>query len=391
MFQKIENSSSWGSLKPGLSISHRAETKMTTQLSPLLSLPRDILVAILQYLDLSDLVRLESQCRYLKDLIRQTPWDHISINELSDACHHDDNIMSRYRVTNYFYCPNLTLTDEMLGKMAHCKSLILDGAEDISDDGVLRLRNCDFLSIDGCEQLTDKCLKIFENRRFSYLCISNCTFTGEGFCYLRYCAEIDLSDCEAVTDQALQYLENCPKIRLAGCSITDNGLRYLGRCRELDLSYCDKVTDQGLLYLVSCEVLTARYCHITDRSLENLKYLRYLDLSGCQNINGRGIQYLVRCQVLNLSFCGITDENAKYLVRVPFLNLSHCTKLTKKSLKSLALCYEVNLTDCLQIPGQSITKWLKNCHRVILDDRRHHISLCLATKNPNLYPHYFGL
>ena len=107
-------------------------------------LPRVLLVQIFKELSLTDLLKMEIQNKYFRDLIQNTKWDHFmvklqSINKIKI-------VIKKYNFMKYDFSNSL-ITDEIVKELRNCHTLNLNDCNKITDESVKELRNCHTLDL----------------------------------------------------------------------------------------------------------------------------------------------------------------------------------------------------------------------------------------------------
>ena len=318
--------------------------KMATT-NPLVSLPVEIFCNILEYLDWSDVGRLDTAF-----LNRETRNSYLFALQLR-----------KVKVErNRFW--------ERAVDRGILSWLIRRNIRVISWD--LQVDNTQLISIaSGLPQLQS-------------LIIWSCNITDEGIravaSGLPQLQSLNISLCH-ITDEGIRTLVNgCPQLQsldISWCgNITDEGIRALAnglpQLQSLNIYGCYKITDEGIRALASglpqLQSLHIRACYnITDEGIRALangcRQLQSLNIRDCYNITDEGIRALAngcrQLQSLNISGCKITDEGIRALAsglpQLQSLYISACYNITDEGIRALAngcpQLQSLNISACYYI------------------------------------------
>uniref|UniRef100_A0A915Q137 F-box domain-containing protein n=1 Tax=Setaria digitata TaxID=48799 RepID=A0A915Q137_9BILA len=360
-------------------------------------LPKELILRIFSFLDITSLCRCAQTCRH---------WNLLALDG------------SNWQQVDLFQFQKDIKTPVVENLAKRCggflKKLSLRGCENVQENALrsftLKCPNIEHLSLYKCKRVTDStCEYLGRNcHRLVWLDLENCTAItdkslraiGEGCKNLEY---MNISWCENVQNRGVQaVLQNCPKlntlicrgcegltenvfaemryfcgelqtVNLLGCFITDDTVADLAAgCSKLEylcLSSCTQVTDRALISL-------ANGCH----------RLKDLELSGCSLLTDHGFGVLAKnCHELermDLEDCSLLtditlDNFSKGCPCLLNLSLSHCELITDAGLRQLCLNYHLKdriqvleLDNCPQITDISLDymRQVRTLQRVDLYD-----------------------
>lgn len=223
----------------------------TLQESALLTLPGELQMNIIRYLDRDSLPNLRSTCTALKQAVSKAV-THVKVENREDLREaieaYKEEGITALTVTD----TNLNDDDLLLLKnLPELKELNLAWCWLLTDRGLVHLKSLtklQKLNLTGCYQLTD-----------------NVLFYLKSHTELQ---ELNLTVCQQLTDASLIYLKShteLQRLNLAGCQlITDAGLaclKFLIKLEQLNLTGCLRLTDAGMdslrNQLTNCVVTTS--------------------------------------------------------------------------------------------------------------------------------------
>ncbi|EJD73939.1 hypothetical protein LOAG_18676 [Loa loa] len=360
-------------------------------------LPKELILRIFSFLDITSLCRCAQTCRHWNLLaLDGSNWQQVDL----------------FQFQKDIKAPVVENLAKRCG--GFLKRLSLRGCENVQENALrsftLKCPNIEHLSLYKCKRVTDStCEYLGRNcHRLVWLDLENCTAitdkslraVSEGCKNLEY---LNISWCENVQNRGVQaVLQGCPKlstlicrgcegltetafaemrnfccqlrtVNLLGCFITDDTVANLAAgCPKLEylcLSSCTQITDRALISL-------ANGCH----------RLKDLELSGCSLLTDHGFGILAKnCHELermDLEDCSLLtditlDNFSKGCPCLLNLSLSHCELITDAGLRQLCLNYHLKdriqvleLDNCPQITDISLDymRQVRTLQRVDLYD-----------------------
>ena len=96
-------------------------------------LTRVLLIQIFKELSLTDLLKIEIQNKYFRDLVQNTKWDHFVVKlQSTDKI---KMVIKKYHFMKYDFSYS-SITDEIVKKLRNCHSLDLSYCYKITDESV---------------------------------------------------------------------------------------------------------------------------------------------------------------------------------------------------------------------------------------------------------------
>lgn len=372
-------------------------------------LPKEILLRILSYLDVTSLCRCGQVSRYWNMLaLDGSNWQKIDLFDFQRDI--EGPVIENISLRCGGFLKYLRLRGcQSVGSQSirtlaqHCHNiehLDLSECKKISDVAIQPLsRHCSKLTainLESCSQISDSSLKALSDGcpNLTEINVSWCNLITENGveALARGCNKIkkfSSKGCKQVNDRAVIALALfCPGIEvlnLHSCdSITDASIsRIAEKCcnlKQLCVSKCTELTDQSLLalsmnnhYLNTLEV--AGCAHFSDNGFtalaKNCKYLERMDLEECSQITDATLGHLAMgcpsLEKLTLSHCElITDEGIRQLAgggcaaeSLSVLELDNCPLITDATLEHLISCHNlqrIELYDCQLISRNAIRR-----------------------------------
>jgi len=303
-----------------------------------------------------ELLRLQILSKFVNDVIRDTTWDNIFIDEKIAI---SMRLLSNFKFTNYKITRqhgHPELPDCILLKFLNCKTVMLYDYRDI-DYIIPYLRNCNRVTLFG-STFSYKILESLDNCSKLDLSLSTIKDMEDG--EPLKCETIKVHQCKlAVSEQHFHMLSMCHQIDLFRTTITDVGISKLTNVRNLRVAFCKKIIGTSFVTLANLVALKCSYTGVVDDSIKYLTNLVNLNVSGCSAITNNGIRSLVQLKRLSASGCKkITDDGIKHLINVRWFNLSK-TNITNASGYLFKECYHVEISETRVT--NKILKYLSNC------------------------------
>jgi len=256
-----------------------------------------------------------------------------------------------------------------IAKLCHLTNLSLQGAGDITDNGLQNLKSLKelrFLNLKGLPLITTKSLKFLaaEIPKLLTIDLTDCkalvdiglkdVSKGLG----RTVKELTLAG-TGITDISVDYLTsdvNPTRVDLSNCRISDESVRFISQgfpnVSRLVLKSCPLLTDSALLYLGE-KLTNLKYLDISDCTListagvravvEKLRELNYFYAKGCKKISGDGMKLVTANSLLKelvLSGNLFSDSGVKKTIKGCFklstFELHDAAQITGKSLLFIA-------------------------------------------------------
>ncbi|CAL8091215.1 unnamed protein product [Calicophoron daubneyi] len=239
-------------------------------------LPRELIVRVFSYLDMTTLCRCSEVCKFWYDCAFDgSNWKSINLFEFQRDVHPKviEKIAQRSR--------------------GFLRELFLKGCRNVTDDAIKRFtqlcRLIEYLNLSGCQNLTNAtCEHLGQNcPQLTTLLLESCSRIDDtGMELLSWCSNLtvlDVSWC-TVGDRGLGAIargcKGLQRFRAVGCrEITSRGVEQLAqRCHGLlllNLNYCGQgITDEAMVHLATgcpdLRVLAVSHCVITDMGLRAL-------------------------------------------------------------------------------------------------------------------------
>ncbi|KAK2765886.1 hypothetical protein FQN53_006767 [Emmonsiellopsis sp. PD_33] len=358
-----------------------------------------ILLAILQYLDLHDLLRVRAVSRHWSDLTKSSQLLHFLDLSIYNRRLTDEVLANvicpfvgdRPRVIDMNNC--FHITDEGFRVLANTcsinlRALRMKSVWDVTAPAILEMANkAKFLQevdLSNCRKVSDTLLArivgwtvanpAFGQQHVNGKIIQNGKWTGKGFVQNQvqttagtvvgcpYLRRITLSYCKHVTDRSMHHIASyaAPRLEevdLTRCTtITDQGFQYWGnvqflRLRKLCLADCTYLTDHAIIHLTNAA-----------------KGLQELDLSFCCALSDTATEVLAlgcpQLTHLNLSFCGsaVSDPSLRciglHLLLLRELSVRGCVRVTGTGVESVVdgcnLLHAFDVSQC-----KNLAPWLE--------------------------------